>query len=131
MEDLIIRGEKKTYFTPDVNFSASTGICTISGESYQEETFEFFNRLIAWLEEYIVKIRKPIEMNYKLTYFNTSSARAIQEMVIMLKKYKDQGGNVTINWYYVDEEDSTYEEAEDMQAQVGIRFNMIKMEGND
>ncbi|MCS6795291.1 MAG: DUF1987 domain-containing protein [Raineya sp.] len=127
MKDLIIVGEKKTYFTPDVNFSAATGICTIAGESYQEETFEFFNRLIAWLEEYIIKVRKPIQMNFKLTYFNTSSARAIQEMVMILKKYQSQGGQVTINWYYVDEDDSTYEEAQDMQAQVGISFNMIKM----
>ena len=127
MNDLIIKGEKKTYFTPDVNFSASTGICEIAGESYQEETFEFFNRLIAWIDEFIMKVRKPITINFKLTYFNTSSARAIQEMVVLLKKYKEQGGQVTINWYYQDEEDSTYEEAEDMQAQTKLQFNMLKL----
>jgi len=126
MNDLVIKGEKKTYFTPDVNFSATTGICEIAGESYQEETFEFFNRLIAWIDEFIMKVRKPITMNFKLTYFNTSSARAIQEMVMLLKKYQEQGGVVTINWYYQDEEDSTYEEAEDMQAQTKLQFNMIK-----
>jgi hypothetical protein len=128
MNDLIIKGEKKTYFTPDVNFSASTGICEIAGESYQEETFEFFNRLIAWIDEFIMKVRKPITMNFKLTYFNTSSARAIQEMIMLLKKYQEQGGVVTINWYYQDEEDSTYEEAEDMQAQTKLKFNMIKFQ---
>jgi RNAse (barnase) inhibitor barstar len=126
MTDLIIKGEKKTYFTPDVNFSANTGICEIAGESYQEETFEFFNRLIAWIDEFIMKVRMPITMNFKLTYFNTSSARAIQEMINLLKKYKEQGGQVVINWYYQDEEDSTYEEAEDMQAQTKMQFNMIK-----
>lgn len=126
MDDLVIKGEKKTYFTPDVNFSASTGICEILGESYQEETFEFFNRLIAWIDEFIMKVKKPITMNFKLTYFNTSSARAIQEMIILLKKYQEQGGQVTINWYYQDEEDSTYEEAEDMQTQTKIQFNMIR-----
>ena len=126
MNDLVIKGEKKTYFTPDVNFSATTGICEIAGESYQEETFEFFNRLIAWIDEFVMKVRKPIIMNFKLTYFNTSSARAIQEMIILLKRYKEQGGEVTINWYYQDEEDSTYEEAEDMQAQTKLEFNMIK-----
>ncbi len=126
MTDLIIKGEKKTYFTPDVNFSANTGICEIAGESYQEETFEFFNRLIAWIDEFIMKVRMPITMNFKLTYFNTSSARAIQEMINLLKKYKEQGGQVVINWYYQDEEDSTYEEAEDMQDKTKMQFNMIK-----
>ncbi|MCU0440236.1 MAG: DUF1987 domain-containing protein [Raineya sp.] len=125
MNDLVIKGEKKTYFTPDVNFSAQTGICEIAGESYQEETFEFFNKLVAWIEEFIVKVKKPIVFNFKLSYFNTSSARAILEMLILLKKYKEEGGSVEINWYYQDEEDSTYEEAEDMQSQTGLRFNMI------
>jgi|JI81BgreenRNA_FD_contig_31_1099228_length_761_multi_3_in_0_out_0_1 hypothetical protein len=125
MNDLVIKGEKKTYFTPDVNFSAKTGICEIAGESYQEETFEFFNKLVAWIEEFIVKVKKPIVFNFKLSYFNTSSARAILEMLMLLKKYKEEGGSVEINWYYQDEEDSTYEEAEDMQSQIGLRFNMI------
>jgi hypothetical protein len=49
-------------------------------------------------------------------------------MVMLLKKYQEQGGVVTINWYYQDEEDSTYEEAEDMQAQTKLKFNMIKFQ---
>ncbi|MDX1903882.1 MAG: DUF1987 domain-containing protein [Thermonemataceae bacterium] len=124
MNDLIIKGEKKTYFTPDVNFSAKTGVCEIAGESYQEETFSFFNELIAWLEEYTLKVRKAIIFNVKLTYFNTSSARALLEMLLVLKKYKAQGAEVEINWYVQQEDEGMSEEAEDLQIQSGLNFNI-------
>jgi len=128
MNDLIIKGEKKTYFTPDVNFSAKTGVCEIAGESYQEETFSFFNELIAWLEEFTIKIRKPIIFNIKLTYFNTSSARALLEILLVLKKYKQQGAEVSINWYIQPEDEGMSEEAEDLQIQSGRSFNIQSLE---
>jgi hypothetical protein len=127
MEDLIIEGEKGTYLSPDVHFSAETGICEIKGESYQEETFEFFNKLTAWLNEYTEKAKKPITFNFKLSYFNTSSSRAILDMLAILKKYKDAGGQVEVNWYYLESDDNMLEEAEDFQADAGLNFNLIPM----
>ncbi len=125
MEDLIIEGEKGTYLSPDVHFSAETGICEIKGESYQEETFEFFNKLTAWLSEYTEKVKKPIVFNFKLSYFNTSSSRAILDMLAILKKYKKAGGQVEVNWYYLESDDNMLEEAEDFQADSELAFNII------
>jgi hypothetical protein len=125
MKDLVIKGQKKTYLTPDVSFSAETGICEIAGESYQEESFEFYKTLMNWVEEYTKKIKKSITFNFKLTYFNTSSSRAILELLYILKRYEVAGGTVTLNWYYNDPEDSIYEEAEDFQTQSKLHFNMI------
>lgn len=56
MEDIHIEGVHEAYFTPTVNFEASTGRCEISGESYLEETSKFYARLIDWLKRYIVEI---------------------------------------------------------------------------
>ncbi len=125
MEDLIIEGEKGTYLSPDVHFSAETGICEIKGESYQEETFEFFNKLSAWLSEYTEKVKRPIVFNFKLSYFNTSSSRAILDMLAILKKYKKAGGQVEVNWYYLESDDNMLEEAEDFQADSELAFNII------
>lgn len=125
MEDLIIEGEKGTYLSPDVHFSAETGICEIKGESYQEETFEFFNKLSAWLSEYTEKVKRPIVFNFKLSYFNTSSSRAILDLLAILKKYKKAGGQVEVNWYYLESDDNMLEEAEDFQADSELAFNII------
>lgn len=128
MEDLIIKGDKGTYLTPDVYFSAETGVCEIQGESYQEDTFEFYNTLIHWLETYIQEIKKPIVLNLRLTYFNTSSSRALQEIFLLLKDYQAQGGQVTINWYYQVHDESMLEEAEDFQLSTGMQFNIISVD---
>lgn len=53
MENLIIIGEQREFFRPSINFNAQTGICEIGGESYLEETFEFYEEVIDWLEKYI------------------------------------------------------------------------------
>jgi hypothetical protein len=131
MDDLVIKGEKGTYLTPDVYFSAQTGVCEIKGESYQEDTFEFYNTLINWIDAYIHEVKKPLTLNLKLTYFNTSSSRALQEIFLLLKEYQEQGGEVTINWYYLMHDESMLEEAEDFQLSTGLKFNVISIEKLD
>jgi hypothetical protein len=131
MDDLVVKGEKGTYLTPDVYFSAQTGVCEIKGESYQEDTFEFYNTLINWIDTYIHEVKKPITFNLKLTYFNTSSSRALQEIFLLLKEYQEQGGEVTINWYYLLHDESMLEEAEDFQLSTGMKFNIISVEKFD
>ncbi len=128
MEDLIIEGEKGTYLSPDVYFSAERGVCEIKGESYQEETFEFYNKLTSWLGEYIEKVKKPITFDFKLTYFNTSSSRAILDMLNLLKQYQEEGGEVTINWYYLTSDENMIEEAEDFQSDSALKFNLIPVD---
>ncbi|MCS7005519.1 MAG: DUF1987 domain-containing protein [Cytophagales bacterium] len=125
MEDLKITGQHGSFFTPNVHFSASTGICEISGESYLEESFEFYDRLIRWVEEYFQQNDRII-VNFKLTYFNTSSSRAILDLLKVLKKYKDEGKDVTVNWYYPDpDDDEMLMEAEDYIDETGLDINLI------
>ena len=58
MENIDIKGFKDDFFIPTVNFNAETGVCEIAGESYLEETVEFYAPLIKWLEEYISTTKK-------------------------------------------------------------------------
>lgn len=46
MEDLEIKGESGVFYIPNVKMVASTGVCDISGESYLEDTDEFYNTII-------------------------------------------------------------------------------------
>ena len=64
MEDLTIQGQKGTYLNPKVTFNASTGVCEIEGESYQEETFEFFTRLLVGMQ---IGVATEIMLNDKFS----------------------------------------------------------------
>jgi len=131
MEDYIVKGESGVYFVPNVKLIASTGQCEISGESYLEDTSEFYSNITAWLEKFMAEVKKPIVFNFKLTYFNTSSSRSILDVLRTLKKYEEQGGSVTINWYYPEDDDSIAEEAEDYMKDTGLDIKMIEFEPED
>ncbi|HEY9006952.1 DUF1987 domain-containing protein [Ohtaekwangia sp.] len=98
MEDLKITGEKNVFFIPNVNFCVETGICELDGESYLENTFEFYAPLLKWLEDYMMYIDNPLTFNFSLSYFNTASSRSILDILNTLKQYENQGGSVTVNW---------------------------------
>ncbi len=125
MENLTIRGSHGTFFTPTINF-ATSGICEISGESYLEESFEFYDTLIKWIDKYFDEGAKSIQLSFKLTYFNTSSSRAILDLLTSLKKLQDAGKDVTVNWYYPDpDNDEMRMEAEDYIDETGLEINLI------
>ena len=131
MENLEIKGESGVYFIPEVKLNATTGKCEISGESYLEDTDEFYNNIINWLEKYTTEVKKPLNFTFKLTYFNTSSSRSILNVLRVLKKYEDGGGSVTVNWYYPEDDDSIAEEAEDYMKDTGLKINMFEFEPED
>ncbi len=127
MENLNININPDLVYYPIVNFNSSTGICEITGESYMEETFKFYEPVILWLRDYCSG-NKPITMNIKLTYFNTSSSRFILEMLDILKKYQQQGFPVTISWYYKKDDPDILTEINDFIDETGARIDIIEFE---
>jgi hypothetical protein len=125
MENLIIEGVKSTYFTPQVVFNAETGECSISGESYLEDTWDFYRPILGWLKQYAEEVKKPITFTFNLTYYNTSSSKCFLDIVKQLKEYQDAGGQVTINWHHPEDDDDIREEAEDYRNFLGIDINIV------
>lgn len=115
MKNIYIEGSHDAYFIPTVNFDAETGICELSGESYLEETIKFYTPLFDWIKEYTSDLSKSIQFNFKLTYFNTSSSKCIVDILNMLKKFKNKGGNVSVYWHYDDTDEDVEEELEEVE----------------
>ncbi len=125
MNDLIIEGIKKTFFTPSVEFIVSTGKCSIEGEAYLEDPLNFFQPLYDWMYEYMEKIKKPIVFEIRLSYFNTSAARCVYDMLFILKEYIDKGGEVTVSWYYDEDDEDMLLEIDDYLRDTGLEIARI------
>ena len=123
MENLEIKGYSGDYFIPSVNFDSETGICTIAGESYIEETVKFYTPLLKWFEQYMTEKVGTITFNIKLTYFNTSSSKRVLDMLLLLKDYEDDGGSVTVNWYFEEEDSDIEEDVEDLMIISELNIN--------
>ena len=130
MEDLVIIGQNDIYFTPHVKFNYATGNCTIEGESYHEEPKEFYDPLLDWLSNYMQE-KKPIEFNFKYSYFNTGTSKCILEVLQLLKQYELDGGKVVVNWYYEEWDKDNQMEAYDFMVDSKIKMNIISVESLD
>lgn len=124
MRNLIIEAVQNSPYYPEVIMDGSTGICEIRGESYMEEAYKFYTPLLQWLREFTLEEGKPITLNIKLTYFNTNSSRLLLDILDILKKYVNIGGQVTVNWYYEPDDPDVLEEVEDFKIETGLQINL-------
>ncbi len=126
LEILEINGEKDTFYVPHVYFDPDKGYCLLEGESYLENTWEFYERLCSWLRDY-TSTGKPLTFDFKMIYFNTSSSKGILEILLLLKDYEDRGGEVQINWYYPNDDDDILEEAEDFIEDTQLDIKLVPL----
>jgi len=124
MESLYINNYPDLVYYPLVNSNYYSGVCEIMGESYMEETYKFYEPVIRWLKDYMQE-KKPIEFNFKLTYFNTASSRFILEILDMLKSYQDNGGQVKVSWYYKREDPDMLLEIQGFEAETGLKITPV------
>jgi len=112
---------EKTLHTPEINFDFQRGIFSIEGKSYSENTFEFYKELLISLETFFKdesnKKLENIIFNFKLTYFNSSSSKALFEMFDLIDIFVQSQSDISvnINWVYDEDDDSSREDGEDFQ----------------
>jgi len=125
MDNLVIDGTKQT---PEINFDASTGILSLSGRSIPENTFEFFNPVLTWLETYALEAPDKVVAKINLEYFNTSSSKYILEILKRLKGILKDGKDVLVQWYYEEDDEEMMETGEDYEDVSGLPFEIIGIE---
>jgi len=115
MTDLHIDATSRT---PAVTLESSTGSLAIRGESYPEDVTAFYAQLTGALEEFFSGGDVTLTTQIKLTYFNSSSARALMELLELLDDAAERGATVTVEWFCDPDDDITREFAEDIAAEV-------------
>lgn len=130
MEDLLIRGGRNEFLVPFVSLNASTGMCEISGESSLEYTGEFYDQILNWLKTYALEKSQLLIFAFKLTYFNTSSYKAILGTLRELKRQQDIGKKVTVQWYYPEDDSDMLMDAQDLMesAEIDMELNSYQPE---
>jgi hypothetical protein len=126
MENITLTSSPTTPYFPEVNFNADKGICEIKGESYMEETYKFYLPLINWIKDFTKTVKRPLELNIKLIYLNTSSTKCVLDILEILKDFEDDGGSVKVNWYYDKTDPDMVDEVEDFEAESGMKIELIE-----
>jgi hypothetical protein len=100
--------------TPEVGLDENKHCATIAGECYPEDAEKFFNSVNLALESYFSKGFDSLNLEIKLVYFNSSSARALMELMDDLEARSAQGVSVRVEWFHDEDDDITKEFVEDI-----------------
>tara|TARA_B110000879_G_C11137718_1_gene498855 strand:- start:1147 stop:1518 length:372 start_codon:yes stop_codon:yes gene_type:complete len=123
MSSISLPGTSKT---PTVQFNLEPLNMSISGRSIPENSIEFYQPLLDWVQANLQTDGTSLEISIRLEYFNTSSSKCIMDL---LKRVEKSPCEATVLWYYEDEDEDMLEAGEDYDAIIEIPFKLIATPG--
>ncbi len=119
MEEIVIEGTK---YSPRVELYP-TGSINIQGRSILEDPFTFYNPILTWIRNTTLN---SLNVAIKLEYLNTSSSVQIYKLLSLIQEnYGDK--NVSISWYYEEDDEDMLEAGEDYESIIRVPFKMIEI----
>ena len=118
--------------TPFVRLDETAASLVMSGESYPEDVPSFFAQIHEAVARFFANHNAPFTLEIKLTYFNSSSARALMELLDMLDDKASDDQPISVIWYCDPDDDITREFATDISSDVQrISVTILDMAPDD
>ena len=122
MSNLTIPGSQST---PTITGDWDAGQLSMQGDSYPENSFDLFNKVINWVERFLADTDKPLTFELSLLYLNTSSIRAVMDLFDMLEEAHQSGRQVVVNWHYDHRNERVAELAEEFKEDCTFPFSIV------
>ncbi len=125
MDNLIIESTK---YTPEIRFDTEKHLLEISGETYPENTAEFYAPVFKWLETYLAQLGdETVTVNLEINYFNSSSSKVLMDMFDKFEAATRDGKKINLNWIYDQENESALEYGEEFQEDLEVlELNLVE-----
>lgn len=114
-----------TQASPRIDADPATGKISLDGDSYPENSFEFFNPLIEWIEHYLDQPTPALQLELRLVYMNTSSVKALMDILDILEASHGRGAQIALNWYYDPRNERVVEMVEEFKEDCSFPFNIV------
>ena len=131
---------EKTIATPKIIFDFDNNNFVLQGCSRPEDVRGFFGPIIEWLRTFRESINddicskhkdNPVVFKFKFDYFNSSSAKFILDILVLINDTHAKGLNVKIDWYYEENDDDMKEVGEELSEVVDFPFEYFMLESDD
>ena len=114
--------------TPFVLFDPARGTLEIRGCSIHENADRFFGPLIDTLEAYIRTPAPRTHARIALTYFNSSSAKYMLDLLKVLDELHARGGRVEVEWLHEADDLDMQETGEDLRALLDLPMKVVPID---
>ena len=105
----------------------------LEGFSLPEDATEFYVPILKCIYDYsntsneLLKANTNVTVNFKLTYYNSASYRAILEMLQIFSHMHHQGVKINISWYYDSDDSQMADSARELSEVSGVPIVLIEM----
>ena len=106
--------------TPKIILDKTNKIFSISGRSLPEDSAEFYQPVLEWLEEYAKDPLPETVFDFKLEYFNTASSKLILDVLTKLEDID----NAKVHWYFYEDDEDMEEAGEEFSELVDVEFEL-------
>ncbi|QDQ26135.1 DUF1987 domain-containing protein [Chitinimonas arctica] len=122
MNDFSITGSQSS---PAIQGNWEDGILAMQGDSYPENSYELFQQVFHWLESFLKDASRPLTLELKLLYLNTSSIKAMMDIFDLLEEAHHAGQTVAVNWHYDQRNERVAELAAEFKEDCNFPFAII------
>lgn len=117
----------KTTSTPQIYFDADANILRISGESYPENSFEFYAPLFKWVKEFLAE-QPALDLEINVSYLNSSSTKCLLDLLDLLEGCHGAGARISMVWRYDKDNPRSRGLAMEFQEEVTFPFAITEYE---
>lgn len=110
--------------TPAVQYDEAGGILRFSGESYPENVSAFYEPVLAWVRDALAT-RKPLKVELAFGYLNTSSTKAVLDLLLLLEEHHSEGGSIEVEWHYNPALEVMQEAGEEFGEDLSLPYRLV------
>ena len=115
--------------TPGIFFDPEQGLLELKGKSIPENSFEFYDPLYSWLEEYGKNPKAKTTVRLSMEYFNTSSSKEFMKFFKKLEDlHKSGSSEVAIIWYYESDDEEMMDMCDSLRREVDIQIEILPID---
>lgn len=114
-----------TASTPAVLTDSDAGTMEMRGDSYPENSFEFFAPIVEWVQNHLQTPDASLQIALHLLYLNTSSVRAMMDIFELLEDAHNENHSVAVQWFYDKDNDRIAELAEEFKEDCTFPFDIL------
>lgn len=112
---------------PGIVLDKRSGVFEITGASFPEDAREFYKPVMQWVDEFENNPNPELLLQFKLTYYNTSSSKVIQSILERFENMNDKGIKIYVKWHYETDDEDMYEAGLGYKERVEMPFEVIEI----
>lgn len=111
--------------TPSIFFEPHSGRFEVAGVSIPENASEYYQPVLEWLSMNLRELADGSVFQFRLSYFNSTSLKAIYQMLKMIKEATITGPRIQVRWFVEADDEFMIESAEMFQQLLAMPFELV------